>query len=87
MHESQLRERCTTLENRIPQQGWVLDTDLANALSVTRETLLDWLHKYKIDHAKPGIRVLIHMETFFAGLPSGLISGQRVKRIRKAQAN
>jgi excisionase family DNA binding protein len=80
MQESQLGERCTSPENRIPQHGWVLDIDLANALGVSRETLVDWLHKYRIDHSKPGCRILIRMETFFAGLPSGLTGETKRKK-------
>lgn len=82
MQQPQLGERCNVPENRIPQHGWVLDSDLAIALGVTRETLNDWLHKYRIDHAKPGTKAIINMETFFAGLPSGLEMGRRVTKKR-----
>lgn len=58
--------------NGLPQTGKILDTKLAEAFNVSSETIRDWLVKYQIPHKKPGSRIVIDCEQFYAGLPDGL---------------
>lgn len=58
--------------HRLPQSGIVTDSELAEAMQCSRETIGDWLLKYEIDHGWTGSRRIIDVAKFYAGLPSGL---------------
>jgi len=59
-------------QNPLPQSGWVLDSQLADSIGISRETLVDWLNRYQIPHRKPGSKIFVCMEVFYASLPDGL---------------
>lgn len=69
--------------NPLPQSGWVLDSHLAKVIGVSRETLVDWLIKFRIPHRRPGTRIFINMEVFFNGLPDGLADDEPKKKVTK----
>lgn len=69
----------TGFVNGLPQTGFVLDTVLADAIGISRETLVDWLVKYEIPHKRPGTRIFVNCEQFYAGLPDGLSGNYKPK--------
>ena len=56
-------------EKLLPQSGWILDSALADCLTVSKETLRDWIKLYKLPARQVGNTILIHLETFYASLP------------------
>jgi hypothetical protein len=57
--------------HRLPQRGWVLSTELAEAVDISDETIKDWLRDFAIPHKKLGTRTFIDMAAFFENLPDG----------------
>jgi hypothetical protein len=62
----------SVFHNPLPQSGWVLDSQLADSIGISRETLVDWLNRYSIPHRKPGSKIFVCMEVFYSHLPDGL---------------
>lgn len=69
--------------HRLPQSGWVLSMELAEAVGISDETIKDWLRDYQIPHKKLGTRTFIDMESFFENLPNGNDDAPQTTKTRK----
>ena len=57
-------------EKLLPQAGWILDSALAECLTVERATLREWIRTYKLPARQIGNTIVIHLETFYEALPA-----------------
>lgn len=72
-----------TFVHRLPQSGWVLSSELAEAVDLTDDRVKDWLVEFKIPHRKLGTKWFVHMESFFENLPDGNADATKATKTRK----
>lgn len=56
------------METRLPQTGWILSTELAEAIGCSAETIGDWIQKYNLPGTTVGSKTFIHLEAFYNAL-------------------
>lgn len=69
--------------HRLPQSGWVLSTELAEAVGISDETVKDWLRDFRIPHKKLGTRTFVSMDEFFLNLPDGCEDAEKTTKKTK----
>lgn len=55
-------------QHSLPQNGWVLSSELAKAVDLSDETVRDWVARFSLPATFLGSRCFIQMERFFEAL-------------------